>query len=87
MAIKTKQIFKNWVKEEHNLKLATNSYSKNDMITNILNLMKVFNGKFANDDKQYEFEERAGIIEYDGGLSREDAERKALDELTRYDKG
>ena len=40
--------------------------------------------KFLNSlskDEQEFFEERAGIIEYDGGLSREEAEQKAS-ELT-----
>ena len=30
---------------------------------------------------RYEFEERAAILEYDGGLSREDAEVKAVREV------
>ena len=30
---------------------------------------------------RYEYEERAAILEYDGGLSREDAERRALAEI------
>ena len=29
---------------------------------------------------RYEFEERAAILEYDGGLSREDADTQALEE-------
>ena len=28
-----------------------------------------------------EYEERAGILEYDGGLSREDADKQALEEI------
>ena len=33
-------------------------------------------------EDEFEFyEERAAIIEYDGGLQREDAERMALDEV------
>ena len=31
---------------------------------------------------RYEFEERAAILEYDGGMSREEADRKALQEIT-----
>jgi hypothetical protein len=30
---------------------------------------------------RYEFEERAAILEYDGGLSREDADKQALSEI------
>jgi hypothetical protein len=30
---------------------------------------------------RYEYEERAAIFEYDGGLSRENAERRALAEI------
>ena len=30
---------------------------------------------------RYEFEERAAILEYDGGLSRDDADRQALHEI------
>ena len=31
---------------------------------------------------RYEYEERAAILEYDGGLSRDDAECQALREIT-----
>lgn len=34
-------------------------------------------------DWRYEFEERAAILEYDGGLSREDADVEALVEIKR----
>ena len=30
---------------------------------------------------RYEFEERAAILEYDGGLTRENAEKQALQEI------
>ena len=30
---------------------------------------------------RYEFEERAAILEYDGGLSREEADEQALNEI------
>jgi hypothetical protein len=30
---------------------------------------------------RYEFEERAAILEYDGGLCRQDAEQQATDEI------
>lgn len=30
---------------------------------------------------RYEFEERAAILQYDGDLSREDADKQALDEI------
>ena len=30
---------------------------------------------------RYEFEERAAILEYDGGLTREEADRQALQEI------
>ena len=30
---------------------------------------------------RYELEERAAILEYDGGLSREDAEKQAINEI------
>ncbi len=32
-------------------------------------------------DWRIEFEERAAILEYDGGLSREDADKQALQEI------
>ena len=32
-------------------------------------------------DLRIEFEERAAILEYDGGLSRDDADRQALTEI------
>ena len=32
-------------------------------------------------DLRYEFEERAAILEYDAGLSREDADERALNEI------
>ena len=32
-------------------------------------------------DWRIEFEERAAILEYDGGLSREDADKQALSEI------
>jgi hypothetical protein len=32
-------------------------------------------------DWRFEWEERAAIMEYDGGLSREDAERAAWDDI------
>jgi hypothetical protein len=32
-------------------------------------------------DWRIEFEERAAILEYDGGLTREDAETQAFDEI------
>lgn len=32
-----------------------------------------------SEDEQMDFEERAGIMEYDGGLSRAEAERGALE--------
>lgn len=31
-----------------------------------------------SDDERMEYEERAAIMEYDGGLSREEAERRAM---------
>ena len=35
---------------------------------------------------RYEYEERAGILEYDGGLSRDEADKQALREIiTRID--
>ena len=34
-------------------------------------------------DRRIEFEERAAILEYDGGLSREDADRQALQEIAQ----
>lgn len=41
----------------------------------------------ADDDDRaglrYEFEERAGVHEYDGGLPRDEAERLALEHLRR----
>jgi len=38
-------------------------------------------------DLRVAFEERAAIMEYDGGLPRERAEALALDEVVRYWKG
>ena len=32
---------------------------------------------------RYEFEERAAILEYEGGLSRNQAEQRAIDEITQ----
>ena len=34
-------------------------------------------------DWRIEFEERAAILEYDGGLTREDAETQAFDEIQK----
>lgn len=34
-------------------------------------------------DWRIEFEERAAILEYDGGLTREDAETQAYDEIQK----
>ena len=34
--------------------------------------------RLSAEDRQYLFEERAAILEYDAGLSREDAERLAV---------
>ena len=34
-----------------------------------------------SDEERTEFEERAGILEYDGGLTKAEAERQALDEI------
>lgn len=36
-----------------------------------------------SDDERFMFEERAGIMEYDGGLSREDAEKEAMKSVYR----
>jgi hypothetical protein len=67
---------------ENRQKLAkTEKYTVNDVITNISNIMKVFNAEFCDKDKQYQFEERAAIMEFDGGLSRSEAEKKALEEV------
>ena len=38
-------------------------------------------GWFEGRGLRYEFEERAAILEYDGGLTREDAETQAFDEI------
>jgi len=35
---------------------------------------------------RYEFEERAAILEYDGGLTREEAEKQALQEISERNK-
>jgi hypothetical protein len=41
-----------------------------------------------SEDERGEFEERAGILEHDGGLTKEEAERKALSEtLTNPNRG
>lgn len=37
-----------------------------------------------SEDERYMFEERAGIMEYDGGLSREDAEKEAMKSVRRF---
>lgn len=34
----------------------------------------------SEDEKEF-FEERAAILEFDGGLSREEAEQRAMEEL------
>jgi len=36
---------------------------------------------FEQQGLRYEFEERAAILEYDGGLGRDQAERQAINEL------
>lgn len=36
-----------------------------------------------DDDAQAEFEERAAVLEFDGGYSRAEAERRALWEIAR----
>lgn len=38
-------------------------------------------------DWRIEFEERAAILEYDGGLTREEADRRALKEILERSKG
>lgn len=40
-----------------------------------------------DDDARYEFEERAGIMEYEGGAERDDAEAYALIDLLRRHPG
>lgn len=47
-------------------------------IENILNIKVIFNADFVNQDLKDLYEERAGIMEYDGGLSRKEAEKEAL---------
>jgi hypothetical protein len=37
--------------------------------------------RFNEQGLRYEFEERAAILEYDGGLTRENAEKQALREI------
>lgn len=37
--------------------------------------------KILSDEERERFEERAAILEFDGGLSRKEAEEKAQDEL------
>lgn len=32
---------------------------------------------------EYEYEERAAILEHDGGLPRQEAEKKAIEEITQ----
>lgn len=41
----------------------------------------------SSDDSNYDYEERAAILEYDGGLSREEAEYKAKKEIANRRKG
>ena len=38
-------------------------------------------GRFEGQGLRYEFEERAAILEYDGGLSRNEADSQALREI------
>ncbi|CAM5797809.1 hypothetical protein [Rhizobacter fulvus] len=49
------------------------------LIADLLDLLDV--------ERRYEFEERAGIIEFDGGLSRDEAEALALIDLLRTHPG
>ena len=37
--------------------------------------------KLMSEDEQEFFEERAAILEFDGGFSREEAEKRAMEEL------
>ena len=39
-------------------------------------------GRLDEQGLRYEFEERAAILEYDGGLSRDEADRQAVREIT-----
>ena len=39
-------------------------------------------GWFEGEGLRYEFEERAAILEYDGGLSRNEADSQAMREIT-----
>lgn len=50
-----------------------------------LNGISSFSHPFAFSLEEVEFfEERAAIMEYDGGMSREEAERRALEQLLRW---
>jgi len=60
------------------------------MISALDRLRALRAGKSAEEDAgvasipmewRYEYEERAAILEYDGGLSRNDADRQALREI------
>jgi Trp operon repressor len=61
-------------------------------VDDIMDLMTMFQNKRAeqqkndilsmlSDDERMDFEERAGIMEYDGGLTRVEAERRALERI------
>jgi len=44
--------------------------------------MAVFLGGL-NEEERFTFEERAAIMEYDGGLTREEAERQAVESIMK----
>lgn len=41
------------------------------------------NGVYLTEDEKYYYDERAGIYEFNGGLSREEAEDKAFNEIIK----
>lgn len=55
-------------------------------IENILNIKNIFDADFVNQNLKDLYEERAGIMEYDGGLNRKEAEREALNVILEGEK-
>ena len=65
-------------------KLSIKSQSKTldglgDLISNIIDFTSY--SKFLNKEEKMEIEERAAIMEYDGGLSRSEAEKNTLNNI------
>ena len=61
-------------------KLVTDNRSNNADVTTVTGVTS-----FKDKERLYAFEERAAILEFDGGLGRRDAEAKAFDTILQTD--